>query len=44
MMIIFVGATTPGADWNYPQVILLGTATGALGGVVVVPGHPECKQ
>lgn len=35
MPVIFLGAGLPGADWPTPLVVLLGTATGALAGLVL---------
>ncbi len=41
MPVIFLGATTPAADWSVPPVVGLGAATGLAAGVVlgVVSGH-----
>lgn len=35
MPVIFLGATTAGADWRWPWVVLLGTVTGAAAGLVL---------
>jgi hypothetical protein len=35
MIVIFLGATRPGADWSLAAVVALGAATGAVAGTVV---------
>ena len=46
MPVIFAGATSAGADWGLPSLVLLGAATGALAGTVLglVTGGPASRD
>lgn len=35
MVVIFIGATAPGASWSTPAVTLTGAVTGAVAGTVL---------